>query len=725
MLKLFQLAFSLVNFAMRRRFTILDFRLVCAAVGFGRFAVGHSRNYTAHVSDKSAAPNDRLVRVSLLEAQTLTANALHLMSALPRQSVHRKPLLHFLARGLPSARAAELFVCSASTISKSQQWHYDPNSSLLLSQRSSNTQRQRISSVECKQTQQLISDHCPPKSGTSKGRQFDTDQALFAQYKAAWPSMAMQMINCTDTDEPAHRTLKEKGRASAALLAFLQITRTPKPGQQQPLFRSFVSHPHFDAHLIDMIIAFVGPLSLHARCLKTFVHLKEELKLRRVNEYHGQFDCVSCGQFAVDSAALERLAGNVDRLTAVELAQLARLRVAVARGQNHKDLHLHQSAALRQSVARLATDEAVLQLDFGALHREPNVVDKDKSLVHVLMAVIHTRPRENAEVERNYIALTCEDQLTSNNDFYFERAALSYLLLQSSVFSSVRKVSIWSDTGAKSFRSRYEKRLEAELSVLSGKEIVHNYTAARHGHSICDAMLGVLAQATKRWLIRVQGQREQHQPAPTSPLRKASDFIGVFGQIRRLTQVVFPTIDRTESLKPKALPLSGIMKMHQISFNGLNTVHMRKKSGEGAFTTVRWRFKKGSPAASAIVCFPHTLVLSQQPHANFAARLATAGLSWSVSDADLPLVVGPLAAKMPHCASLLVAQPAAAAPAQARTSAVSKLAQQPKRKRKNGNEEWTPRGGKRVHTGEQLEEEKPPIDEDFDPPEWQLRLGLL
>lgn len=696
-------------------------------------------------------------------------NAIQMLGKLPRQSPHRRPLLSYLARHLrPSSRAAALLGVSSSAVDKAVSPTFEPEKAPLFSQRyPPGTHKQKTPTATTTVIEQFIKDSCPPKSGTAREhyQQKVPSNDLYADFVSAWPALAMRVAAAAPSDEAAYQTIRKKAQASAGVFAFLQICRTPAAGASQPLYTSFVCRDTFDPHLLDLIVSFVCPFPVRPPSRTLFDKIKAGLPLSRVQRYHGEFDCKTCSTLATDEAKLKQLNARCFDLSAGELAEHERLQAAVEGGRRHHAVHLHQAASLRRSLSALAAGEASIQLDFGSLNRRPNVSDKDKALIPTLMMVVHSRAALGGDLERNYIAWLCQDRATAKSRFHFYRACL-LALLTSPWAARLISLTLWSDTAAKDFRSRYAQRLEAELRHLTGIDILRCFTAARHGRSLCDAMLGLLSQLLNRALLKAEALRIQAKSRATddvlqldeaakslkpnadtqdaatlthdqiaklmTPFCSPLDLLPLFRRVRKLTAVVLPQIDSRDSLKPTLSPLKGIMGMHSLKYEALARVQMRERTGDELCVSAAWSSKDG---ADKLLCFPNPLKLACPPWSALAAHWQKLGVTWQLCDSARPLAVqGPLTVSLPSVASLPSAVPAPSASPSAQPRARSRGR---KRKTKaadgDGDAEWRPDSKQNTPVEpvaksqrKQRSHSKPPrwqneeqdeIDEDFPPKE--------
>lgn len=663
---------------------------------------------------------------SMSELSVLGQNSLRLLAALPKQSLHRRALFSFLLRGFGPARAAQIVANSSpSAVEKSLAGSFDAATSPLLTQKyPAGTHRTKTATALKTEVAQFVKDACPPRSGTAREhyQQKRTSNDLFSDFLAAWPDITLRLARAGPSDEAAYRALKAKARESAAMITFLQITRPPAPGQRQPLYRSFVCHRDFEPRLIDLILSFVCAFPLRPPSRSTFDKLKGELPLSRVRLYHGEFECRTCATLATDENRLKLLNARESDLHAGELAERERLLIAIESARRHHAVHLHQAAALRATLSELGAGEACVQLDFGSLNRRPNVADKYKALIPVLMLVMHSRNASSGQLERNYIAFMSQDRESAKNRFLFYRIALLFLL-SSPLAASLRRLCIWSDTSAKDFRSRHAQRLEAELSHLFGVCIERGFTAARHGRSLCDAMLGVLAQLCNRALLKAEAIRDKVERKAKrgescnvthdelakllTPFCHPLDLLPLMRRVQKLTAVVLPRIEGTEQLKPAVSPLKGIMGMHALAYPSLREVRLSERTFDEHGSVVQWR-RKGDLDANTLMCFSMPLQLASPPSLNLAAVWRVLDVSWQVTDTVRPLAVqGPLA---PALHSILPSSALPASEAASASASHAKASSAARRKRKHSaDSEWLPHG-KRVNAD---------TDADSDARSWQ------
>lgn len=583
------------------------------------------------------------------------------MAKLPKLSHFRKPLLSFLAKSLDVVTASALLSSGSASVLAALSTQYDPSASELFTQHRATSHPVKVSTSERKTLQQFVLEQCPTKSGKKLPRLLGTHKQLYARYVADLPHLLLETLHDSISAEQSFHSFQRSHTASESALYFLDLSKHPKPESSKPLFANFICHSLFDFNIVWHILSFLEPVHLHARSRPFFDKITRGLGVVQVKTYRGEFDCRKCLVWRENQDQLAKLSerSQLGALTTADSVLFAKLQDEVEKGKQHQQAHIAQAQALKNAIALLSFGEVLIQMDFGSLNLQPNVAEKDKAPVQALILVIHSVDSVGNR-DRQYIVALCEDKGTQKNDYFFVYRVLVFLFLHSRVFSAIKAIRFWSDTAAKHFRQRYMLRFEAELSAVLAVPVSHSFSAAYHGHSLADALIGVIMQAVRRALIVEQDKRVKQQSTTATPFRTASDLLPVFASIKKLTAIVFPRMPRDAGVKPRCLPLEGVMQMHDFDVSRLDIVQMRHLTAQGDVHEQKWRF---SVEAAELHCLKD-LVFGSAPESHVAANLTRLKSEFRVAPAefegDLPRAQGQLANLMPSVHAFThVFQPAA------------------------------------------------------------------
>ena len=94
-----------------------------------------------------------------------------------------------------------------------------------------------------------------------------------------------------------------------------------------------------------------------------------------------------------------------------------------------------------------------------------------------------------------------------NQDFYFVQMVWMHLLGESKeINEQCQKLIIWSDGAKQHFKQAKTLYWFSHLAATSGKQIIWNFFASNHGHSICDSHTGNGKQQIARYEREMQEQ---------------------------------------------------------------------------------------------------------------------------------------------------------------------------------------------------------------------------
>ena len=278
---------------------------------FGLWRTSSASSSTPPADGQDSRSHDDGDKRDPTEQQRVLHNVQTLMAALPKQSHHRRPLLHYLAHGLNPVRAAQLLSSTASSVLAAQSSSYDASKSDLISQQHAFAHHRKVSTAEESAIERYVLDETPTRSGRKLPRLLGSFKGLFDGYKQHIRSIALNTLGAASVgDEQAFRTFVRRHAASESALAFLELAESAKPESLLPIHRAFVNNSSlFDPNLLALIISFVceAPAELKPRGRHFFYSVVKRLGVVQVKTYEGEFDCRKCVRWREDSATLGKL----------------------------------------------------------------------------------------------------------------------------------------------------------------------------------------------------------------------------------------------------------------------------------------------------------------------------------------------------------------------------------------------------------------------------------
>jgi hypothetical protein len=454
--------------------------------------------------------------------------------------------------------------------------------------------------VEIELIKDFIKEQCPGKSGQSREHYYQriTSDDLYSRYRKQHNEMLFEMLQHLSSEGPlvakssAFDTLASKLKRHEQELAFLSFVRSD-PASQDAFAGGHLPGPAqipLD-YLLDQLS--VPPLP-SPRSRKAFEAVKDEMPLSVLHRYYGQFACATCAHGLSALADLKRLKSVADP-SAEQAKEIEKAEEWVEKYEWHLKVLASQMPTVEKLFDVIPVDTALVLMDFGSYRTEVNVADKDKAPWTSLVLVVEEKS------SRTYVDVLIKDRSKQKGDFWFLRAALLYILLATDLLSKFAHLIFITDTSSKQFRSRYEFAFFGALAELVGKSIRLLYRAERHGHSLCDSHIGLVAQAITRFLNQIEAQSKQF-PSQSATLLSPLADINTLSKLlqdtfkdkpdRKYRCVVLDDIDRTDRLRPKVRVVPGTMKLHDISYESPTVLLAKQLSTDPEHDVVRLRFDK-------------------------------------------------------------------------------------------------------------------------------------
>lgn len=541
--------------------------------------------------------SERPSAVSRDTLEKIGAHAIQLLNTLPPHARFRQLLIATLLRHLDTPTAASVASVEEPTVRAAfSQFPNDEDIGEFAQKYASHVQRQRIPELELELIKTFIREQCPGKSGQTREHYYQriTSQQLYDQYCQQASQLEEQLLrlvhaNSADVEPSAAlSSLVAKIERHEQELGFLSFLQSDPDSS-----RAFAGgHQPGPAQIvIDCALDSLGLPSPHPVSRGVFDKQKSELPLSMLKSYWGQFACATCTNGRTALVDVERLAALPER-TKEQEEERDKARKTAAKYTWHLRVIKSQREAVTRSLDHISADSAVLLADFGSLHTDPNIADKDKGLYSVLVLVL-----QQANNKRTYIDVLVRDRNTQKSDFFFLRTAMLHLLSNTKLLADTREVTTLTDTGAKQFRSRYAFALFAALQQAFHILFWLLYRAERHGHSICDSHLGVASRVVTRHLNAVEDTRIKGSSSTLSPITSADTLADVLRQHFSHGEhayhcLVLDTVDRSPALKPQLRRIAGTMKLHEVSFASPTELNVKQLSSDAASDRVRLHMEK-------------------------------------------------------------------------------------------------------------------------------------
>jgi hypothetical protein len=261
----------------------------------------------------------------------------------------------------------------------------------------------------------------------------------------------------------------------------------------------------------------------------------ENLNIRHIQTYWGQFDCPKCARFH-QVIYRQRELNDQDEKNTNEIKELENLTSELNILQLHSRQYPQQRELYRKHKQNMKDTDCVIVMDFTKVKLEKNISEIS---VAINMFVICVMRIINGEVSSVYYDFT-DNQGEEKNDFFFVRSGL---LID-----------------------------EFSRSVFVGISIEHHFFVSYHGHSECDAHKGKLNQVLHQFLIKHQFQRNKIGKSaisePLSLIKNGEEFCSS-ELLKSLSNVEANVIniERDKELKQKVKSLpKGIKKFHFFSW---------------------------------------------------------------------------------------------------------------------------------------------------------------
>lgn len=369
---------------------------------------------------------------------------MQLMNALPTHYAHmRKPLLHFLAQGLPLQQAADLFNTSITTIRHAKSMTQEQLDASLLFAKQLCTHRVRISDLEKNEFKLFLEQHCKTPSGMKN----DT---------------LVRMIPLQD------------------LYSKFIAQRTVTNKQKEELEAANVA-----------ISGAIGKEFIRFKGRKTFNRLLKELNVKTLRKYWGWCNCKYCNTAYEPELEAQRIAaGTNTKLLATYQRKVEKLALHKICKVVQREFELELRQELQdESMAGYC----MMYMDFAGFEFK---LEKCKASSICDLVIVVNWFCDN-KWNRKYYDFLCDDE-TKKNDSKYVRAAFNNLF-ESRELDSFSTIYLFSDGAGKHVKNQYSVKFFAEAAKQHNVSITWIIFAANHGWSICDSHAGILNQMKHRF----------------------------------------------------------------------------------------------------------------------------------------------------------------------------------------------------------------------------------
>lgn len=500
-----------------------------------------------------------------------------MLLSLPEYAHFRQPLLSLLLANLAADDAAKLACCSTSLVYTARANFPCDDLGEFAQKYAVGVEHERIPQLQLALIEQVIKDKCTSASGLSREHYFQkiTDKALLVSIRLAHIDMLLALLKIVNDDpslqhSPALDSLVFKIRANEQLLAFLSFAQHERAAQD-----AFGPSPklgpaqHVVEYLLDKLAIVPIP---QVRSAGVVDKIKHDLPLTRLHRYYGQFACAICANGLHALAELKLLSGQKS-LSEEQIELKEKLQKKADKYAWHLKVLDSQLPASEKVLAKLDDRSLAFFADYASYDPTPNVADKDKKRITSLILVFM-----NNKAERMYFDILVQNRDHQKGDVLFDRAAFLHLFEKTNVFAKYDALVGISDTGSKSFRSRFAFAMLASLAAHFRKLLRWVFLAERHAHNLCDSHAGLTAQAIHRYLNAREDER-LHEPQSAwkllSPLTDAQSLATMLrktfaeGKHKYPYQcIVLDDVDRrSNSLVPPVSRVPKIMRLHDITFS--------------------------------------------------------------------------------------------------------------------------------------------------------------
>lgn len=525
---------------------------------------------------KSSTPIDKSPILNLETLQQIGVNGLNVLLSLPDSGHFRQPLLSLLLANLAADDAANLACCSTSLVYTARAHFPCDDLGEFARKYAVGVEHERITQLELALIEQFIKDKCTSKSGLSREHYFQriTDKALLASYRLAHIDMLLTLLHTVDNDpslqhSPALDSLVFKIRANEQILAFLSFAQHERAAQD-----AFGPSPqlgpaqHVLEYLLDKLAIIPVP---HVRSASVVDKVKKDLPLTRLHRYYGQFACATCANGLHSLAELKLLAAQTS-LSEEQIEQKEKLQKKADKYTWHLKVLDSQLPASEKVLSKLDDRCLAFFADYASYDPTPNVAEKDKKRITSMIFVFM-----NKKAERMYLDVLVQNRDHQKGDVLFDRAAFIHLFEKTNIFAKYDTLVGISDTGSKSFRSRFAFAMLASLAAHYRKLLRWVFLAERHAHNLCDSHAGLTAQAIHRYLNAREDERLHERESAWKLLSPLTDAESMARMLRQTFAegrhkypyqcIVLDDVDRSNSLVPPVARIPKIMRLHDITFS--------------------------------------------------------------------------------------------------------------------------------------------------------------
>jgi hypothetical protein len=380
----------------------------------------------------------------------------------------------------------------------------------------------------------------------------------------------------------------------AAIIAWLQERCLPKSGGKHPIQRC--TDKQLYAEYCRDIVAITRAINNgrtpnerllaegkapKPRSLVVFNRVKRMAHVRRQTKYDSNFACIKCPQLPTAEMEVKKAERALRALLATGWHGRKKAKEDLKKAITKRDkikAHIkakdHQRQYQKDLVANLPADECVLLIDFSDYDLKRNVAAKDGPERCIdFVAVMETfvpanRPRHQYRMHFDFLS---DNAGAQKNDSCYVEAALC-TGITNGIFDGFSRVHFFSDGGPKHFKNVYGmlvarrwrsiwKKKRPELPV---PELVWNFFASYHGHSLADSHASHVSQLLRReQSAAVHTQRTELAVIPSSA-EAVGDLIQ--RKLVNCTSFTLARIPRPEVRTDLRSLAGGIKKFHQFRF---------------------------------------------------------------------------------------------------------------------------------------------------------------